>query len=83
MSITSLTFVIFAFGTILVYYLMPKRFQWVVLLAANVVFYWKAGLDAGVFVLITATSIYFSALFMDGILKKQKEQFVSGKATLT
>lgn len=83
MSITSLTFIVFVFATILVYYVVPKKFQWCVLLVANIVFYYSAGKRAAVCVLFTATSIYIAARLMDYVLAKQKEQFSAQKETLT
>ena len=83
MSITSLTFVVFVFATILLYYIVPKRFQWLVLLAANIVFYYNAGKRAAVCVLFTATSIYLAARLMDRVLEKQRVQFEAQKGTLS
>ncbi|WP_296844674.1 hypothetical protein [Treponema sp.] len=39
MSFYSFTFAIFLLISLFVYYLAPKRFQWIVLLVANTVFY--------------------------------------------
>ena len=68
MSITSLTFLLFVFALLLVYYLIPRKLQWCVLLLANAVFYAFAGWKAALFVLFTATSIYFAARGMDRVL---------------
>ena len=43
MSFTSLTFLLFAALTVLVYYLVPGKAQWVVLLVASLAFYASAG----------------------------------------
>lgn len=83
MTITSLTFIVFAFATILAYYVVPKKYQWCVLLLANIVFYAYAGWKAACFVLFTATSIFFGALGMERVLAKQKALFAAQKETLT
>lgn len=83
MSITSLTFIVFSFTTILIYYVVPKKFQWCVLLAANVVFYYSVGLRAAILVLFTSTSVYFAARMMNRVMSKQEAQFLAQKGTLT
>ena len=72
MAITSLTFLLFAFLTLLVYYLVPKRVQWVILLAASIVFYLSCGVKSIIYVLITATTVYFATRWMNSIAKKQR-----------
>ena len=73
MSITSLAFVLFALVTVTVYYCVPKRYQWIVLLAANAVFYFEAGLAAALCVLFTATSIYAATIVMQRITSNRKK----------
>lgn len=64
MSFTSIGFLIFLGIVILVYYLVPKKVQWCVLLAASYGFYLIGGWEQ-VFFLIGATAIgYFAARFM-------------------
>lgn len=83
MSITSLTFVAFMFATILVYYLVPPKYQWIVLLFANGVFYSKVGWKAALFVLFTAVSVWTAARWMEEITARQKEQFKLQKEILS
>ena len=83
MSITSLTFLLFVFALLLVYYLIPRKLQWCVLLLANAVFYAFVGWKAALFVLFTATSIYFAARGMDRVLARQKAQLAAQKDSLT
>ena len=40
MTFTSLPFLLFVAAVILVYFLVPRRFQWCVLLIASLIFYW-------------------------------------------
>ena len=38
MNLTTLTFLVFCFITILIYFVIPKKFQWVVLLISSIIF---------------------------------------------
>ena len=58
MSFTTLTFVLFAALTVLVYYIVPARAQWVVLLVASGLFYAAAGGWYLPFILLTIASTY-------------------------
>lgn len=64
MSFTSLSFPIFAAAAVAVYYLVPKRMQWGVLLIASLAFYCTGGgLSVG-YVLYTAATVYAAARFL-------------------
>lgn len=58
MLFTSYQFLAFIFLVFVLYYLIPKRFQWQFLLAASYVFYGVAGLDCVAFIMITTVSTY-------------------------
>ena len=45
MSVVSYIFIVFLAVTVLIYYIVPKKIQWWVLLAASVVFYDYSGID--------------------------------------
>ena len=64
MAFTSAWFLLFAALTLLVYYLVPKRYQWAVLLTASYVFYLFSGVAQLAFILGTTAVTYFSALAM-------------------
>ena len=81
MSITSFSFVIFVFALLLVYYLVPKKAQWLVLLAASWVFYLSCGVKNSLFILVTALSIYGAALGLDALEKQRKQTMAENKAT--
>ena len=72
MSITSFPFFLFICAVLLVYFLVPKRFQWVVLLAASCAFYLSYGAKYILYVLFTATSVYFAARGMQKISDEQR-----------
>lgn len=83
MSITSLVFILFFFASLIVYYIVPKKFQWVVLLVASLVFYIMSSTWGIFFVLITSGTVYGSTLWMDSIAKKQKAYIKENKAVLS
>ena len=73
MSITSLSFILFLTAVLVLYFLVPRRYQWVVLLLASVVFYLSCGLREAVYVLITASTIYGATVWMEHLSGKQKQ----------
>lgn len=58
MTFVSLTFFLFVAAVTLVYFIVPKRFQWIVLLAGSYLFYWINS-EWLVLVLFAATVITF------------------------
>ncbi len=92
MSFYTFTFAIFLLISLFVYYIAPKRFQWIVLLAANTVFYAFSGIGNLVFILTSSLITFFAAKIvsdMNESLKAKKsdlskEDFKAEKArTLT
>lgn len=73
MAINSLNFIIFIAIVCLVYFVVPKKIKWVVLLIANYTFYWICSKKLIVYMLITTISIYLLALGMGKIDSKTKE----------
>ncbi len=64
MSFTSVTFLIFILVTVILYYIIPKKFQWVLLLVASYVFYMSAGVKLLVFLLSTTLTTYLAGILM-------------------
>lgn len=64
MSFTSVSFLLFAVLTLLLYYTVPKRMQWMLLLLASYVFYLFAGAEYLLFILFTTAVTYLSAILM-------------------
>ena len=83
MSITSIAFILFIFVLLIVYYLVPKKFQWFVLLVASLFFYVMSSTIGVFFVLVTASSTFGATILMDNISKKQKAYIKENKATLS
>ena len=70
MNYTAITFLVFTAITGLVYFLIPKRFRWVVLLAGSYIFYVANSGWLVVFIFLTTLSIYFTGLALTGINNK-------------
>jgi len=75
MRLTSLYFAVFAAVLGVLYYSIPGRFQWQLLLTASVVFYLWAGEEYLIFLLFTAITTYMATMQM---AKNQARQ--SGKS---
>ena len=58
MSFTSAAFILFAVLTLLIYYTVPKRGQWIVLLISSFLFYLSAGGWYLPFILVTILSTW-------------------------
>jgi D-alanyl-lipoteichoic acid acyltransferase DltB (MBOAT superfamily) len=64
LQFTSVSFLLFAVMTLLVYFTVPKRVQWMVLLVASYVFYLFAGAQYLIFIVYTTLISYLTALWM-------------------
>ncbi len=81
MGLTTFRFFIFAIILVIVYFVVPKKVQWVVLLVASLVFYGLAGVENSFYILITATTTYLAARWIEKeasacsqFLKENKEK---------
>lgn len=57
----SYEFILFLLCTFILYYIIPKKGQWILLLFANFIFYLYADVRYPVFLLVTATTVYAAA----------------------
>ena len=64
MSVVSYLFIAFLAITVFVYYIVPKKMQWVVLLAASLIFYGCSGIENLLIVTGTALLVYPLSLLM-------------------
>ncbi|MBR6173078.1 MAG: MBOAT family protein [Eubacterium sp.] len=71
MSFVSYEFIGFLAVLILLYYLLPKRFQWGFLLIGSLFFYAFSGWKNLIFIATTALSTWGTALLLERIWKKQ------------
>ncbi len=64
MSITSLPFIFCFLLLVIIYYIVPKRIQWTILLVASLLFYFFNCPIGIIYIFITASSIYLSGLII-------------------
>lgn len=81
MLFTSYAFLGFAAGLLLLYYLLPRRCQWPLLLIASCLFYLAAGPKYILYILLTSLTVWFTAVRMgdntqktSAYLKEHKEE---------
>ena len=72
MGFTSLAFLVFLAVVLTLYYLVPRRFQWVLLLIASYAFYLISGIPQVLFLLGTTAVTYFSGLWMQKVRNQYK-----------
>ena len=83
MLFTSYEFLFFVLITALLYYTVPKRFQWGLLLVANYVFYALAGLSYLPFILVTTISTYLAGMKLRSMFKAQEDYLSLHKAQMS
>ena len=72
MNFVTFDFLLFFAIAAAVYYVIPKKFQWMVLLAASVWFYGQAGAGMLVFPILAAAVTYLAALAIGWVNERQK-----------
>ena len=72
MSLVTETFILFSALLVLIYFLLPKKMQWVCLLVFSLLFYLYSGPKNIIFILITALSAYLVALCIGKVQQKTK-----------
>ena len=83
MSFVSLKFAAFVIGVLLVYYLVPKKLQWLVLLCASYGFYFASGFQNGFYIVFTTVVTFFCAILISDEHKHQQEYLQENKEHLT
>ena len=83
MLFTSYNFWGFAALLIVVYYLVPKRAQWPLLLAASYIFYFIAGPDYLIYILATTVTTWLTARVMGNNLDRQAQFLKEHRDQLT
>lgn len=70
MSVVSFAFLIFVSGVTLLYFLVPGKFQWVVLLIGSYVFYWMNSTTLLFVLLFTTCVTFFTGQWIEKVDKK-------------
>lgn len=81
MAFFSWQFILFLTVSLAVYYIVPGRFRWMVLLASSSWYYVVGGgLKSCVYVLVTVITTYLGAVIIDNMQRKVDEQ-LKGRST--
>lgn len=83
MAITSFSFILFLCFVFIIYFALPKKLQWIVLLVASVIFYLFVGINYFVYVLITTSTVYVASIFLEYYSDKQKKFLKLNKEILS
>ena len=73
MSLFSLEFLILLLTTFLLYYLMPKKYQWLSLLGASLLFYTFSGISNLIFIVTTSFTTWYAGIRMQRLTAGFKE----------
>lgn len=78
MGLVSIWFLLFLVVLFPLYYLTKKKYRWITLLIASVVFYALCSYKSIIFLLFTTVSVYFSALAISKNRNREKEIIEQG-----
>ena len=82
MTLTSFPFLVFAAVTVLLYYLVPRRGQWIVLLVASGLFYAAAGGWYLPFILTTILTTYALARVIENRARADEDYIAAHKTDM-
>ena len=74
MSISSIAFMLFVGAVMAVYFLMPDRFKWIVLLAASYVFYALNSFAIAYYLVFTTVTVFVIALLIEKLNIRQRAE---------
>ncbi len=79
MSFTEFRFFLFAAIVILAYYLLPKKIQWLVVLAASVIFYLTYGWRKIIFILLATWITWATGAWISNVYQKEADATTAKK----
>ena len=83
MHFASFEFILFLIILVVLYYLIPRKWQWVLLLAASYVFYSFAGVGNFAYILITTITTWLVAIKMDKMRQHQSDYLARMKKEMS
>jgi len=83
MLLTSYEFLGFLALVLLLYYVVPSKFQWKLLLGASYLFYFAAGPIFPLYILVTTATVYLAASRMEKIGRDAGEWLKANKGSLS
>ncbi|MGM9973425.1 MAG: MBOAT family O-acyltransferase [Clostridiaceae bacterium] len=79
MTLTSFSFFIFVIATLFIYYIVPKKHQWIILLGASYCFYLITCNKYVIYLIVTTATTFFGGIAIDKIAKKSSEEIKVNK----
>ena len=70
MSILSFSFLVFVLGLLVVYYIIPSKHRWIVLLIGSIIFYYLSNKKLIVFIILSTIITYLIGLSLSKYNKK-------------
>ena len=83
MLFTSYKFILFLLILFILYYAIPSKHQWKLLLIFSYAFYLFAGPKYIIYILVSSVTIHITALLIQKITDEQKEYLSANKETMT
>ncbi|MCR5474101.1 MAG: MBOAT family protein, partial [Lachnospiraceae bacterium] len=83
MSFISIDFALFVTLALILYYILPKKCQWIVLLVASYAFYAQSGSGDLVYIIITTVTTFICAAFIEKKTGDQNRYLTDNKESLT
>ena len=83
MSFISIDFALFVTLSLLLYYILPKKCQWIVLLVASYAFYAQSGSGDLVYIIITTVTTFICAALIEKKTGDQNRYLTDNKESLT
>ena len=83
MSFASAQFLGFLAVLFVLYYLIPRRHQWKLLLAGSLFFYWFAGWYCLIYIGVTAVTTWLTGCKLGGLLERQEGYLKEHRAEMS
>jgi len=83
MSLMSTQLLLLVFATAVVYYIIPKKYQWILLLAVSYMFYASYGLQYVGFIVFTTITTFLGGVFIEKTSQAGKDKILANKDTIT
>lgn len=82
MSFTTVMFFLFLAAGLVVYYILPRKFQWIWLLVLSYAYYFSFSMKLSVFMVFTTVTIYLGARLIEKIQTDGKQYLDANKANM-
>lgn len=83
MSLVSFQFILFISVGCIIFYLVPKKTQWLVLLILSYLFYLCGGMGMVGYILVTTVTVWMAAILLENSDKSMKARIKQGADILT